>query len=31
MKAPGRLYLLLPNPLAARLGQGRDYPPNGSQ
>ena len=26
MKAPGRLYVLLPNALAARLGEGRDYP-----
>jgi membrane-bound lytic murein transglycosylase A len=26
MKAPGRLYLLLPNALAAALGDGRDYP-----
>jgi membrane-bound lytic murein transglycosylase A len=31
MKAPGRLYLLLPNPLAAKLGEGHDYPPNGPQ
>ncbi len=27
MKAPGRLYLLLPNGLAATIGAGRDYPP----
>jgi membrane-bound lytic murein transglycosylase A len=27
MKAPGRLYLLLPAALAAELGEGRDYPP----
>ena len=26
MKAPGRLYVLLPNALAAALGDGRDYP-----
>ncbi|MFO1247226.1 MAG: MltA domain-containing protein [Alphaproteobacteria bacterium] len=26
MKAPGRLYVLLPNALAANLGAGRDYP-----
>ena len=26
MKAPGRLYVLLPNALAAALGNGRDYP-----
>ena len=26
MKAPGRLYVLLPNALAASLGEGRDYP-----
>ena len=26
MKAPGRLYVLLPNALAATLGDGRDYP-----
>jgi len=31
MKAPGRLYLLLPAALAAKLGAGRDYPPNGAQ
>jgi membrane-bound lytic murein transglycosylase A len=31
MKAPGRLYLLLPAALAAKLGEGRDYPPNGPQ
>src|SRR5471030_516778 len=31
MKAPGRLYLLLPAALAAKLGAGHDYPPNGSQ
>jgi membrane-bound lytic murein transglycosylase A len=31
MKAPGRLYLLLPTPLAAQLGEGHDYPPNGPQ
>jgi membrane-bound lytic murein transglycosylase A len=27
MKAPGRLYLLLPNALAAKIGAGRDYSP----
>ena len=27
MKAPGRLYLLLPNGLAEKIGAGRDYPP----
>ena len=27
MKAPGRLYLLLPNGLAEKLDAGRDYPP----
>jgi membrane-bound lytic murein transglycosylase A len=27
MKAPGRLYLLLPNTLAAKIGEGHDYPP----
>jgi membrane-bound lytic murein transglycosylase A len=27
MKAPGRLYVLLPHALAASLGEGRDYPP----
>ena len=27
MKAPGRLYVLLPNALALKLGEGRDYPP----
>lgn len=27
MKAPGRLYVLLPNGLALKLGEGRDYPP----
>ena len=27
MKAPGRLYLLLPNALAERIGAERDYPP----
>jgi membrane-bound lytic murein transglycosylase A len=27
MKAPGRLYLLLPNALAAKIGDGHDYPP----
>jgi len=27
MKAPGRLYLLLPNALAEKIGAGRDYPP----
>ena len=26
MKAPGRLYLLLPNTLAAKLGQQADFP-----
>ena len=26
MKAPGRLYVLLPDALAASLGEGRDYP-----
>jgi membrane-bound lytic murein transglycosylase A len=26
MNAPGRLYVLLPNELAAQIGQGRDYP-----
>jgi membrane-bound lytic murein transglycosylase A len=26
MKAPGRLYLLLPNGLAAKLGEGADFP-----
>jgi membrane-bound lytic murein transglycosylase A len=31
MKAPGRLYLLLPAVLAVKLGAGRDYPPNGAQ
>ena len=27
MKAPGRLYLLLPNSLAAKLGEARDFAP----
>lgn len=27
MNAPGRLYVLLPNEIAARLGDGKDYPP----
>ena len=27
MKAPGTLYVLLPNTLAAKLGEGRAYPP----
>lgn len=27
MKAPGRLYVLLPNALAGSIGDGRDYPP----
>jgi membrane-bound lytic murein transglycosylase A len=27
MTAPGRLYLLLPNALAEKIGAGRDYPP----
>jgi membrane-bound lytic murein transglycosylase A len=27
MKAPGRLYLLLPNGLAEKIGAGHDYPP----
>jgi membrane-bound lytic murein transglycosylase A len=27
MNAQGRLYVLLPNELAAQIGQGRDYPP----
>ena len=27
MKAPGRLYVLLPNGLAQKIGAGRDYPP----
>ena len=31
MRAPGRLYLLLPVLPAAKLGAGRDYPPNGPQ
>jgi len=31
MKAPGRLYLLLPNGLAEKIGAGRDYPPNVTQ
>jgi membrane-bound lytic murein transglycosylase len=27
MKAPGSLYVLLPNGLAEKIGAGRDYPP----
>jgi membrane-bound lytic murein transglycosylase len=27
MKAPGRLYVLLPAALAAKIGEGRSYPP----